>query len=77
LETVITGEPFIVPCFPPFTLDNIYSMMDSWGIDHNRIGQIGLITQSDGVKGTLEFDPKRLDLVEEQLKIINKEYLSD
>ncbi len=76
LETVITGEPFTIPIFPPFILENIHSVMDSWGIDHNRVGQVALITMGDGVKGVLEFDPQKLDLVEKQLRIINQDYLS-
>jgi len=76
LEIVITGEPFYVLIFPPFTLDEIHNVMDNWGISRNRAGHVALITMGDGAKGTLEFDPKKLDLVEKQLEIINQEYLS-
>lgn len=77
LETNFTGEDFTIPIFPPFELANVHHTMDSWGIDHNRIGQICLITDSDGVKGTLEYNPKKLDLVKEQLDIVTKEYLTN
>ncbi len=77
LETVIIGEPFFVPIFPPFTLDEIHQTLGSWGISRNRTGHVALMTMGDGAKGMLEFDPKNLDLVEEQLGIINQEYLSN
>jgi len=77
LEADITGEPFTVPVFPPFTLENMYRMMDSWGINRNRTGQIALITNSDGAKGILEYNPKMLDLVKEKLDMVAQEYLSN
>lgn len=65
---------FTIPLFPPYNLDNVLDMIESWQAHPKATGTIFLISMSCGTFGELEYNPDCLETLERELEDKQKEF---
>ena len=70
-----TNKLFVIPLFQPFTLDELYRMIDCWGINRKQKGEVIFIDGgNDGYLESVDYDPRNLAELKAKLNKYNEKY---